>query len=505
MQPDRHPTLDSRSAHPVPSKPIPPPLSLLPPSTNQNHSSELEDNMTARCSQFPPDLLDARPSLDLVSASFPSYLTNVNTDPSPWPDNASSSSSLAGQSFRLDSPRSSTTADLSSSSSSAAASISNPPFIPPVSNPESLSKFDASSPPPPPDSGFFSSLGHAPSYDSAYHHAFPHQDYQHHHHVPLQPRHSLPLQYSGPPPTAFTPSTGSPPLLPPHVFTPDPGSRRHTVSAFLPPSALEIGLLGRHDLEDTILKEEKRRRNKESSQRFRDRTRERQREKQERLEYLERRIKDLEIQLKQARASGGQPSGNVELSQPPPMGRLVGENETALSAMQRLQRENESLRAALKTAEQEVGCHTYPLPGSEMLMVLAPVQIHRLRPGPSMTQLPTAHSAFSVGQVFSSLPQLSPPASGTWSEASSSPSAHEREQPTYFTTCTRTSSPASDSCPPPPPHAHQQHQSRWEPQEPGSSGSTGLVNWPLEPQQHHPMSPAQQAQAQQVDQFNSTL
>lgn len=105
--------------------------------------------------------------------------------------------------------------------------------------------------------------------------------------------------------------------------------------------------------------------NKESSQRFRDRTRERQREKQERLEYLERRIKDLENQLKHAR---GQPTptktdpsssapghdGQPGLPTPPPAGRLVGDHETALSAMQRLQRENESLRAALKTAEKEV-------------------------------------------------------------------------------------------------------------------------------------------------------
>ncbi|EGG10114.1 uncharacterized protein MELLADRAFT_115554 [Melampsora larici-populina 98AG31] len=518
MQSDHHHlNSDSTSHRSIISKPIPPPISIIP--LRSNHSLEQADqystqneedhNMTARCSQFPPDILNSRSissSHDPIHSSsrFSSFLNNLNNEPSTWSDNHHpiASSSHQTQSFRLDSPVSASTNELSSSCSSLASS--NSAFLPSTSKSSTSldsSKFDSppshQSNPTVPSESYYPSLNPPSSnslqsnYPSSASNStqanYPpttpqgYPTYQNYQNLPPQPRHSLPIQYPNPgsnpeavavapPAAAFTPSDGSPPLLPPNLFCADSGSRRHTVSAFMAPSALEIGLFARHDLEDTMLKEEKRRRNKESSQRFRDRTRERQREKQERLEFLERRIKDLEIQLvhaKRNKSNANSPRA-TEIIQPP--SRLVGENETALTAMQRLHQENESLRAALKTAEQE---------------------IQRLSPGGT--------SAFSIAQVYGSLPQLSPPAS-TGGESSSPPTAMDREHTNYFTS-TRTSSPSSDHHYP----QHQQQQHQQAPQHLGLNNSTStinseweasdsMVNWNLDP---HTLSPPQ-------DPFHST-
>lgn len=511
MQSDHHLNSDTPSSHRsiISSKPIPPPISIIPLSSNTTNSSSLDQsnhqysthqsqedlNMTARCSQFPPDILNPRSisstthdSIHHSSSRFSTFINNLNNEPSTWSDNhhPTASSSHQSQPFRLDSPSSASTNELSSSCSSLASSASA--FLPSTTSKTSASidspPSHQSNPTVPSDAFYPTSNSLQPNYPPpTTPQGYP--PYQNYHHLPPQPRHSLPIQYSNPgsnPPavavaplaTAFTPSDGSPPLLPPNLFCGDAGSRRHTVSAFMSPSALEIGLLARHDLEDTMLKEEKRRRNKESSQRFRDRTRERQREKQERLEFLERRIKDLEIQLVHAKRNKSTAASPPATENIQPPSRLVGENETALTAMQRLHRENESLRAALKTAEQE---------------------IQRLSPGGT--------SAFSIAQVYRSLPQLSPPAS-TGGESSSPPTAMDREQTNYFTS-TRTSSPSSDHHY----HPHQQQQQHQQPaaQHLGLSNSTtstinteweasdSIVNWNLDP---HTLSPPQQ------DPFHST-
>lgn len=243
--------------------------------------------MTARCSQFPADIHDSHPATDsIISPRYQPYLASINTDRTSWQDTSSSSSSLGTQSFRIDSPVSVTTNELSSSCSSSLASSVHPSssnYLPSVSHPSpaiGLVKFDPSSahPTPAQADAFYASLGSSTSSNPPYPPSTP-QTFQaftnttdfhshhpiHHHHPPPpppppQPRHSLSLQYAGPPAAAFTPSGGSPPLLPPNIFNPDLGTRRHTVSDFMPPSALDINLLGRHDFDETILKEEKRRR-----------------------------------------------------------------------------------------------------------------------------------------------------------------------------------------------------------------------------------------------------
>ncbi|KAH9817877.1 hypothetical protein DFH28DRAFT_1153757 [Melampsora americana] len=494
MQSDHHHLNSDSSSHRSNlSKPIPPPISIIPLSAN--HSLEHPDQYPAQTEE--DHIMTARFH---SSSRFTTFINNLTSEQSAWSENhhPTASSSHQSQSFRLDSPVSASTNELSSSCSSLASSTSA--YLPSTSKTSTLlepSKFDSPpshpSNPTVPAESFYPALNPLnsnslqPNYppsasnsaEATYHPTTPsgYPPYQDYHQLPPQPRHSLPIQYSNPgsdqaavavapPATAFTPSDGSPPLLPPNLFCADSGSRRHTVSAFMAPSALEIGLLARHDLEDTMLKEEKRRRNKESSQRFRDRTRERQREKQERLEFLERRIKDLEIQLvhaKRNKSNANSPPA-TEVIQPP--GRLVGENETALTAMQRLHRENENLKVALKTAEQE---------------------IQRLSPGGT--------SAFSIAQVYRSLPQLSPPAS-TGGESSSPPTAMEREHTNYFTS-TRTSSPGSD---------HHYHQHQQQPQHVGLANGNSNINgeweapepivtWGLDPRT---LSPPQQ------DPFHST-
>lgn len=290
MQSDHHHlNSDSTSHRSIISKPIPPPISIIPLRSNNSleqtdqYSTQNEEdhNMTARCSQFPPDILNTRSissSHDPIHSSsrFSSFLNNLNNEPSTWSENLASSSHQT-QSFRLDSPGSASTNELSSSCSSLASS--NSAFLPSTSKSSTSldsSKFD--SPPshhhpnPTVPSDSFYPAG-SNSLQSNYPPTTPqgYPTYQHYPNLPPQPRHSLPIQYSNPgsnpaavavapPATAFTPSDGSPPLLPPNLFCADSGSRRHTVSAFMAPSALEIGLLARHDLEDTMLKEEKRRR-----------------------------------------------------------------------------------------------------------------------------------------------------------------------------------------------------------------------------------------------------
>ncbi|EFP91554.2 uncharacterized protein PGTG_17608, partial [Puccinia graminis f. sp. tritici CRL 75-36-700-3] len=212
------------------------------------------------------------------------------------------------------------------------------------------------------------------------------------------------------PAAAFTPSGGSPPIpsASSAYFHFDSSSvvgagRRHTVSAYASsPMPIELNLVGHPEIDETLIKEEKRRRNKESSQRFRDRTRERQREKQERLEYLERRTKQLEAQLRSLNRNDSiQESGNgAQQDGPPPptttnMTTTLNNNQgrsEEREMIERLQAENEALRASLKTASEE---------------------INRLQQHVTGNQSPHTNSPLGISQVYANTlaQQLSPPAS----------------------------------------------------------------------------------------------
>ncbi|CAH7674289.1 hypothetical protein BY996DRAFT_6411946 [Phakopsora pachyrhizi] len=421
---------------------VPPPLALVPQDRLSRHSSssslDQDHVMTARCSQFPmpphidppqptpspinqscrfqpyPHLLSAaldhsKPSLN--SACPPNLATNdlhlppshhQLVNPGTNPGTPGSSNGLAAlvtncstsPSLPLDSPLSSS--DLNSSCSSSLASGAHPTgahqgYFPIFNNDPTSQALSSAAPHPPLASRNRSDSAVYPIPPTAYNQAPSYRGYQ-----PLQlgsQRLSLSLAY---PTAAFTPSGGSPPLTSSSVASPlfhvDGAGRRHTLSSFASPSSIELGLVGNLDLDESYIKEEKRRRNKESSQRFRDRTRERQREKQERLEYLERRLKELEADLAVARAR----SSNDE-------GQAIREEQEMVEV---LRRENENLRSALKHADDE---------------------IHRLREaagGPGSRQ-ESSQSPFDIRQVYSSLAQLSPPASngiGPGSQSSSPPS-----------------------------------------------------------------------------------
>lgn len=192
--------------------------------------------------------------------------------------------------------------------------------------------------------------------------------------------------------------------------------RRHTVSAYASPMPIELGLVGNPELDESMIKEEKRRRNKESSQRFRDRTRERQREKQERLEYLERRTKELEHQLRVGSRIDLMSDGTK--ARDPTGSHQLTTSERDL--IDRLQAENETLRSSLKVAAEEIA---------------------RLQ---QLTGNQSPHSPLSIGQVYASLAQLSPPASTDFT--SSSQSSSPAGEPSYFAAAmTRGTSPGSDS------------------------------------------------------------
>ncbi|KAH8928006.1 hypothetical protein BT69DRAFT_1329932 [Atractiella rhizophila] len=75
------------------------------------------------------------------------------------------------------------------------------------------------------------------------------------------------------------PSSTTLPVLPP----PQAGYGQHLSSSY-----------SGDDMQDLLAKEEKRKRNKESSQRFRDRTKERAREMKDKLDFLEQRVRELE-------------------------------------------------------------------------------------------------------------------------------------------------------------------------------------------------------------------
>ncbi|KAI9607718.1 hypothetical protein KEM48_003456 [Puccinia striiformis f. sp. tritici PST-130] len=157
----------------------------------------------------------------------------------------------------------------------------------------------------------------------------------------------------GYPAAAFTPSGGSPPIASAstayfHLDSAGAG-RRHTVSSYASPIPIELNLVGHPEIDETLMKEEKRRRNKESSQRFRDRTRERLREKQERLEYLERRTKQLETQLRSPARSNSMQEG---IGRDPSVGG--GGRSEEREMIDRLQAENEALKSSLKTAAEEI-------------------------------------------------------------------------------------------------------------------------------------------------------
>ncbi|KAI9605193.1 hypothetical protein H4Q26_003170 [Puccinia striiformis f. sp. tritici PST-130] len=157
--------------------------------------------------------------------------------------------------------------------------------------------------------------------------------------------------------------------------------RRHTVSSYASPIPIELNLVGHPEIDETLMKEEKRRRNKESSQRFRDRTRERLREKQERLEYLERRTKQLETQLRSPARSNSMQEG---IGRDPSVGG--GGRSEEREMIDRLQAENESIK------------------------------INRLQ---QLTGNQSPHSPLSIGQVYANtLAQLSPPASTDFAPSS---------------------------------------------------------------------------------------
>lgn len=156
-----------------------------------------------------------------------------------------------------------------------------------------------------------------------------------------------------------------------------------------------------------------------------------------------------------------------------------------------------------------------------VLPLLLP-QIHRLRPLAGMPSTGPHRGAFNISKVYSSLPQLSPPAStgagggATWSESSASPSA-EREATTYFNTTqagSGASSPGSESplgapCAPLQQHSHHLNFAT----ELASAGastnnfnpSTGLVSHPASRDpRHHPSDPSQQWDPQELRTFESS-
>lgn len=243
------------------------------------------------------------------------------------------------------------------------------------------------------------------------------------------------------PPSAFNSGAGSPP--PPVAsassayfhFDSVGAGRRHTVSAYASPIPIELNLVGNPELDETLIKEEKRRRNKESSQRFRDRTRERQREKQERLEYLERRTKQLESQLRACTRSDSMQDAATAGSQSISRGRSAEEYDL----IERLRAENKTLRSSLKAATEEIN-RLQQLSGNQ-----------------------SPQSPLSMGQVYTNtLAQLSPPASTDFAPGSSQTSSPAAEA-SYFGQTARGASPSSDTAP-----GHHHLQQRLNPAAPAS-------------------------------------
>lgn len=373
--------------------------------------------MTARCSQFPIDALDPRHSTLSSSCRFQPYLPPLPTDTPAWssdPKNTSNpprsmfhpSQQLSPSTFNstlddtsissneLHSSCSSLTSSTKSSQSSSYFPPANLPFQDSSSTTTAAvlnTTGDVLFPPLGPPG--FSQNAVYPTFNGP------------------TSRSSLGMAY---PAAAFTPSGGSPPIAPSSSayfhFDSAGAGRRHTVSAYASPMPIELGLVSNPEFDETIVKEEKRRRNKESSQRFRDRTRERQREKQERLEYLERRTKELENQLK-TKSIGDEMQEN---SKP----KALQAHNTEREMNEKLWAENETLRSLLKKATEE---------------------IHRLQ---QITGTQSPQSPLSIGQFYATLAQLSPTASTdlTPGSQSSSPATEH----SYFAMFPRDASPTSE-------------------------------------------------------------
>ncbi|KAI7958184.1 hypothetical protein MJO29_006401 [Puccinia striiformis f. sp. tritici] len=420
---------------------IPPPLSLgsaLSKSQSQDPSNPPSDDlMTARCSQFPIDSLEARHHPNTSSTTltgscrFQPYLPTSlsNNEPSNWTSEPKPLSSNgprglflqtqlppSGANFRstLD-DASHCSSELRSSCSSLASSTASSQssgYFPPTGNlpfEETSSSGGGCGGPggetlyPPLGGPGFSQAAAYPSYTG--------------------PSQRTSISGLGYPAAAFTPSGGSPPIASAstayfHLDSAGAG-RRHTVSSYASPIPIELNLVGHPEIDETLMKEEKRRRNKESSQRFRDRTRERLREKQERLEYLERRTKQLETQLRSPARSNSMQEG---IGRDPSVGG--GGRSEEREMIDRLQAENEALKSSLKTAAEE---------------------INRLQ---QLTGNQSPHSPLSIGQVYANtLAQLSPPASTDF--ASGSQASSPAGDGSYFgPTVAHGSSPSSDTAAP---------------------------------------------------------
>ncbi|WAQ84048.1 hypothetical protein PtA15_4A499 [Puccinia triticina] len=315
-------TLHDQPASPPSQRPprthIPPPLALAAKAAEP----PADELMTARGTQFP--------GLDTARHRFQPYAA---ADPAPKPAGALflHTHPPGAAAFRAIDDGCSLRSSCSSLASSSSHSSGYFPSLP----------FDDPSPGPGPREPLFAPFSSQPALFPP---LFPPASA-----APSNHRPSLPSAGLAYPAAAFTPSAGSPPIASASSayfhFDSAGAGRRHTVSAYASPLPIELSLVGHPEIGESLIKEEKRRRNKESSQRFRDRTRERQREKQERLEYLERRTKQLEEQLKGRR--GSMPDHLEHAHQPAGGG---AEREM----IERLQTENEALRSSLKTATDEI-------------------------------------------------------------------------------------------------------------------------------------------------------
>ncbi|KNZ60377.1 hypothetical protein VP01_1562g1 [Puccinia sorghi] len=439
---------------------IPPPLSL---SKSSHQNIPADDLMTARGNQF---TIDSTTN----SCRFQPYLNlsnNSNTSDN-WPSDPSRGGPIFNTSnFRntLPDDASLSSNELRSSCSSLASTASSQSsgYFPPTNtNPNTKLPFEDLSSSPATTESLYPPLA-PPGFSQAA--AYP--PYA----GPTQRPSLSGLPY---PPSAFNPNAGSPPVASASSayfhFDSVGAGRRHTVSAYASPIPIELNLVGNPEIDETLIKEEKRRRVRlrsssflsSSIQRFRDRTRERQREKQERLEYLERRTKQLESQLRACNRSDSMHDAATTGSQSISRGRSAEEHDL----IERLQSENKTLRSSLKAATEEVGRTPKTMLFSlracpiQVIFFLLFKQINRLQ---QLSGNQSPHSPLSMGQVYANtLAQLSPPASTDFAPGSSQTSSPAAE-PSYFGQTARGASPSSDS-------ASGHHlQQRLHPAAPGSA------------------------------------